>query len=49
MMASRAVSRDREISAKFRDDRARSLTREISFSFQAYSVENFRALVLFTK
>jgi len=49
MMASRANVRDRAIGAKFRAHRARSLTREISFSFRVYSDENFSALVLFTK
>jgi hypothetical protein len=49
MLASRADMRDRMIGAKFRAPRARSLTREISFSIRAHSVENFRALVLFTK
>jgi hypothetical protein len=41
--------RDLTIGAKFREYCARSLVREISFSFQAYSVENFCALVTFTK
>jgi len=48
-MASRADLRDRAIGAKFREDCARSLTREISFSFRVHSDEFFSALVLFTK
>jgi hypothetical protein len=49
MVAPRANARDRVIGVKFRAHRARSLAREISFSFRAYSDENFSALVLFTK
>jgi len=49
MLASRADVRDREIDAKFRAHRARSLMREISFSIRTHSDENFGALVLIAK
>jgi hypothetical protein len=48
-MASRADMRDLVIGAKFREHCARSLSREISFSFRVYSDEIFRALVLIAK
>jgi hypothetical protein len=44
-MALRADLRDRAIDAKFRARRTRSLISEISFTFRAYSDENFPVVV----